>query len=275
MGEYLSDTISSVGKQTFENFEYIIVDDGSTDDSLHIAEHYALHDSRITVISQNNYGAAAARNAGIRKTRGKYLAFVDGDDVWHPALLKLLYNAIKDAPDECVGTFCWSIIVNKRGKPASARIEAPCGTYNLARMMRYVNPIGNGSALLLKKGALVKAGSFKVELASHLRHGDDAEMWLRMLSHEKNSFLQCVPKPLVYYRRRKNSYSDISKKSLAQFLVYLVSEFMHRCTVLEQAELYASMAGWALLCDEKKLASKWLSKSAEMNMSNFRKFQSA
>ena len=78
---FLSESLESVISQTLPDWECIIVNDGSTDNSLSIANDYALRDSRIKVISQENSGPSAARNHGVQECRGEYILFLDGDNV--------------------------------------------------------------------------------------------------------------------------------------------------------------------------------------------------
>lgn len=83
-GNYLHETIASVLNQTEENIELIIIDDGSTDDSFAVAQEYATRDTRISCLSQKNAGDSAARNAGMKHAKGKYVIFLDHDDVLEP-----------------------------------------------------------------------------------------------------------------------------------------------------------------------------------------------
>lgn len=93
---YLRRCIDSILSQTFENFEVILVNDGSTDKSGSICDEYADKDSRINVVHQCNQGQSVARNYGIQKARGEWIHFVDSDDIIHPQMLELLYNAVRD-----------------------------------------------------------------------------------------------------------------------------------------------------------------------------------
>lgn len=77
---YLAECIESIQKQTYKNLEIILIDDGSTDQSGEICEHYARNDRRIMVIHQKNNGVVAARKCGLKRARGRYIGFVDGDD---------------------------------------------------------------------------------------------------------------------------------------------------------------------------------------------------
>ncbi len=86
--KYLAETLDSALAQTYSHFEVMIVNDGSTDRTLEIAQEYAAKDDRIRVISQPNQGVSLTRNHGIRETTGELIAFLDGDDRWHPGKLK-------------------------------------------------------------------------------------------------------------------------------------------------------------------------------------------
>ena len=78
--KYLRTCLDSIVNQSYKNLEIILVDDGSTDDSVTICEEYATDDLRIKIIRQENQGVAAARNAGLRQAAGQYVGFVDSDD---------------------------------------------------------------------------------------------------------------------------------------------------------------------------------------------------
>lgn len=94
--KYLKKSLDSIINQTYKNFEIILINDGSTDDSLKICNEYLKVDSRISLINQNNAGAAAARNCGIRKATGDYLFFVDSDDYINEKCLEFLVEKIDE-----------------------------------------------------------------------------------------------------------------------------------------------------------------------------------
>ena len=93
--KYLKRCIESVLKQSYTNFELILVNDGSEDHSGEICEKYREQDKRIKVIHQNNKGQAAARNIGVKLAKGKWVHFVDSDDCIHPQMLEILLNMVK------------------------------------------------------------------------------------------------------------------------------------------------------------------------------------
>ena len=108
--EYINETIQSVINQTHENWELIIIDDCSKDNTVENINNY-LSDKRIVVIhNETNEGAALCRNKGLRKAKGRWIAFLDGDDVWLPQKLEKQINEI-----ECGSTeeMYWNILISQ------------------------------------------------------------------------------------------------------------------------------------------------------------------
>lgn len=93
--KYIGKCLDSILNQTYKNIEVVIVDDGSTDETLKICNEYIKKDGRIKVIHQKNQGVSAARNNGISKTTGKYIAFVDADDFVHESMYEKLMHSLK------------------------------------------------------------------------------------------------------------------------------------------------------------------------------------
>jgi glycosyltransferase involved in cell wall biosynthesis len=94
-GKYIAETIMSVVNQTYQKWEMIIVNDGSTDDSMVIVNECLAKDARLSLVTQKNAGSAAARNNGIRHARGQYIALLDADDVWEPNFLESQIDFLK------------------------------------------------------------------------------------------------------------------------------------------------------------------------------------
>ena len=90
--KYIADTLESILAQTFKDFEVVCVNDGSKDNTLKILEQYALKDNRIKVINQSNSGVSQARNNAFAHASGKYIYYMDSDDLIHPQLLEICYN---------------------------------------------------------------------------------------------------------------------------------------------------------------------------------------
>lgn len=113
--KYLEDAVESIRGQTFTEWELLIIDNNSTDSSLALIQAMALDDSRIVALQCIEPGAANARNVGIEKARGRYIAFLDCDDVWLPEKLQRQIHAMMS----CGAVFCWSSyrVINAVGKP--------------------------------------------------------------------------------------------------------------------------------------------------------------
>ena len=96
-------TLSTVINQTFKDFEVIIVNDGSTDNGVEVIKSN-FNDTRIRIINQENAGVSAARNRGVKEAQGDWIAFLDGDDEWHPKYLSIVRQTILENPN--AGMIC-------------------------------------------------------------------------------------------------------------------------------------------------------------------------
>ena len=92
---FVAQTLDSVLEQTYENWEAILVNDGSTDNSLDILQKYAQKDARFKIIDKKNGGVSAARNDGLKKAAGEYITFLDADDLWYPQFLEFMLQALQ------------------------------------------------------------------------------------------------------------------------------------------------------------------------------------
>ena len=121
--KYLEETVKSVQAQTYENWELFLIDDGSKDGSLKIAKKLAKSDKRINVISIDNSGAAFARNIGISKASGRYLCFIDADDLWMNDKLEKQVAFMKEK--DCAFSFTGYVFGDKNAKPTDKVVYIP------------------------------------------------------------------------------------------------------------------------------------------------------
>ncbi len=120
--EFIEDSIKSVLKQTFKNFEFIIVDDGSIDNSLKIIKSYQAIDSRIKIITQKNNGLAKSLNVGIKNSKGKYIARIDADDLCYECRLEKQYMFMEN--NHLVDLIGSSVdVINENGAITSQKIQ--------------------------------------------------------------------------------------------------------------------------------------------------------
>lgn len=114
VGEYINDAIMSIKNQTFRDFECIIVDDGSTDNCIKLIYPFIKDDKRFTIITQSNGGLSNARNNGYKKSYGKFVLFLDGDDKFSPHLLKRVHDRVAQSNAEIV-VYNYSILDSTTG----------------------------------------------------------------------------------------------------------------------------------------------------------------
>ncbi len=199
---YIEETIKSVINQSFNDFEVIIVDDGSTDDSLKLASHF--QDSKITIIKQKNQGASVARNKAIDAAKGKYIAPLDADDIWHKNHLSELKSLIHSFPD--AGLFCNNYEIKLQDNfIIKANFNFNYGTDHLeipdffdANIINYI-PSSSSTAFL--KSSFIELGTYDTSL----RTGQDLDLWIRFALKYKVVFNPTVT--MVYNNHDESSLS--------------------------------------------------------------------
>lgn len=202
---YVAAAISSVLKQTFADFELIIVDDGGSDASMEICRAFQEKDKRIRIVEQKNRGLAGARNTGIRNARGKYIALLDSDDLWYPGKLAVHIYHLRMNRDVGV-SYCPSELIDESGK-ALGMCQTPKLKNITVRDVFCRNPVGNGSAPVFRREALdaVKfADNRHGEMEFHwfdedFRFSEDIECWMRIACLSRWRF-EGVAAPLTKYR---------------------------------------------------------------------------
>jgi len=208
--DYIEKTIESVISQTYKDWEMIMVDDCSEDDSLTIAQRFASLDSRIKVFAlEENAGAAAARNHAIREASGRYIAFLDSDDRWLPHKLEAQLGFMQDR--DVAFSFSAYEKINELGNVvATVGVPDRVGYEDLLK----VCSIGCLTAMYDTE----KLGKVYMPL---IRKRQDLGLWLKILKNEPYAYgLQQV---LARYQLRKNSISA-NKLSAARYTWKLYRE---------------------------------------------------
>ncbi len=189
--------IDSVLAQNYRNFELIVVDDGSTDETAAVLAAYG---KTIHVIHQANGGLSNARNTGIRESQGEFVAFLDADDWWLPRKLERQIELMQAQP--ALG-FC----------STAARVENPqghlvniweCPHWQGALLVHLFNEnaavAGSGSGVLVKRHLLLQVGDFDESLQCL----EDIDMWMRLAAVAEYA---CIPEPLTVLLKRPDSMS--------------------------------------------------------------------
>jgi len=196
---YLEDTLQSVFAQTYPHIQVIAVDDGSQDRSVDILER---HSDRLVLIKQKNSGAAAARNRGVRVAKGKWIAFLDADDLWSP-------DKIQRQLDAC-GRCAWSYTdVIFMGGVNDGRKDSDLNKKYQGRVLEMLvcNNFISTSSVLIHRDVYLDAGGFSETLQSI----EDWELWIRLASVHEIAY---VDEPLVKYRVHSSSSSRNTRNTL-------------------------------------------------------------
>lgn len=229
----LGETLESVRAQTHAELEILVVDDGSTDGSVTLAERHAAEDARIRLIRQANAGVAAARNAGWRAAKSDLIAFVDSDDLWAPD--KIARQLARILADDAPGLVYSG---NARIDADSNEIERlPCADHEGSVLERLIvfNFIGNGSAVLVRRWVLEKTDGFESALYRARAQGcEDLLFYCRAAEHCR---FGAVPDHLVGYRILPDNMSSDSRRMLKSWLMVVEEIGGRHLDLIPQLEL--------------------------------------
>lgn len=192
------DCLNSLAVQSFHNWEAIIINDGSTDDTQKIAEEFCAKDSRFCLVNQPNGGLSAARNAGIIKATGNRLIFLDADDFFYPDCLQTVAQQSVGAGDHFLIQYGYSYI-NEEGTEILRNV-IPNNISSLLPKVLTAVP-GPCHTICISKKLIETIGYFDESLNSL----EDWDYWIR--AAKAGAELKIIPKPLAYYRYVKNSMS--------------------------------------------------------------------
>ena len=211
---FIGETIDSVLAQTYSNWEMIIVDDCSTDNTEEIVNNYSNSDKRIKYYKlDNNSGAAVSRTKAVELANGQYMAFLDSDDLWYPNKLEYQINYMKK--NNYAFTCTKYEQINEKSKLLDKVIMVvPKTNYN--RLLLDC-PVGNSTVMY----DVTKMGKFKVP---NIRKRNDDALWLQMLKKEK--YIYGIDEVLMKYRIRSNSISS-NKFKLIGYHWYLYRNIEH------------------------------------------------
>lgn len=194
--KYIRETIDCVKAQTYENWELLLVEDGSTDKSLHILETLEKQEARIRVIRQENSGAAKARNHGLLEAAGRFVAYLDADDLWSPEKLKkqLAFMTEKEA----AFSFTGYEFADEKGKGTGKIVRVP---ETICYKQALKNTTIFTSTVIFDTKKLAKEKLFMPIIKS-----EDTALWFRVLREGVTAY--GLNENLVRYRRPAKSLSS-------------------------------------------------------------------
>lgn len=225
---YISQSIESVLAQTYQNWELLITDDGSIDHSLDVIKEYCKKDNRIILAGFGKHqGTASARNVSIEAAKGRFVAFLDSDDLWYPEKLQKQIQFMLDN-DVAFSYTCYEII-DESGKPTNKVIK-DAGVVDYEKYLKNTI-IGCGTVVLDKE----KVGDFR---APNIRTSQDMALWLDIM---KRGF-RAYPLSEVLQKYRVTSNSATSNKVKAACDVWRVYRKIERLSMLKSMWCFSGYA---------------------------------
>ena len=216
-GIWIERTLQSAAQQNYPNLEILVIDDGSKDNTRMLAEAMAAVDNRFRVISIPNGGVANARNVGIREACGKYVAFLDADDLWHPDKIRLQVEAMQQLADGVLPAASYTLMrfIDVHDRVTGTGITIGASGYMLARHL-YFKFVGNGSSVLVRRDVAIELGGYDPSWAALGIGGcEDLDFELKVAARYP---IVCVPQLLVGYRSSPGNMSSHLLKMARGFL---------------------------------------------------------
>ncbi|MBB4526533.1 UNVERIFIED_ORG: glycosyltransferase involved in cell wall biosynthesis [Rhizobium sophorae] len=202
---YIERTLRSATRQTYRALEIIVIDDGSSDNTAKLIEQMALVDPRIRLLSTSNYGVAAARNTGIQASTGRFVAFLDADDLWHETKIEKQVNALNLLPQHWAAVYTLHYVIDHDDeiiRPGRANVARG---YIYARHLTF-KYVGNGSTLLVRRDVALEIGGFDTSYAAAGIGGcEDFDFELKLAAHY---CIEVIPERLVGYRQWAGNMSS-------------------------------------------------------------------
>lgn len=228
--QYLSDTIKSVLAQTFTDFELLIIDDGSIDNTAEIANHYCQLDNRVNLISQSNQGVSSARNQGIKLANGKYIAFLDSDDCWLPN--KLVRHLEHLNENSKVGVSFGKVeFLNTSGELTGYLSNSPLTAIESEYLLSE-NPTITTSNIVARQEVFEQVGGFDERIS----YSEDLE-WLLRLACKGTWEIEGINEILTQYRTSQSSLSSDLHK-MEQGWNFLINRVMTYAPYLVNQHYY-------------------------------------
>lgn len=253
--EFLAEAVDSVLAQTWSDFEIVIVDDGSTDDTRDVAARYGDH---VRYLYQQNEGPSSARNMGIKEAKGTYVAFLDSDDAWEPEKLRIQMDFMGEHPEITLVCTDSSLMGSRECRERKLRRDLMGNLFPVL----YSNSFIRTSTVLMLRECFRDVGYFD----ERYRSAEDYDVWLRVAKRYAIAYLN---QPLVRYRKHEDniSHDKITLRSNALSVLeahYDPKEIPARTYRIRMSNLHLYFGRAYMRLGDIKMARKAFAKSLRL-----------
>lgn len=246
---WLHEAIVSVLAQTFENFEFVLVDDGSTDETWNIIQSYCARDERIVAISKKNTGLPDSLNVGIAHAKGAWIARLDADDLCEPTRLEEQVNFVRNHP-EVVLLGTGFVEIDEQGRFIKKHLY-PSGHRKLVWHLEHLRRFFPHSSAFYRVDVVRQVGGYNSRIRRNVHlpaHAEDWRLWLELALRGK---IACLPKPYVRIRKHPNQVSldNNGRRQLWDATAATVCHFLRKAgcedpSVSASADEYIAFLNW-------------------------------
>lgn len=226
---WLAESIQSVLIQTFTDFEFLIVNDGSTDGSLEIIKHFAEQDSRLRVFDKPNTGLADSLNYGIERARGEWIARIDADDLGDLRRFEKQIALVR-ADKDLVLVGSGLKLIDQHGSEGKA-YEYPLQHSRLVKRLATCGSFFPHSSAMYRTNLAREVGGYR----ARIRRAEDHDLWLRL---SQRGFLGCIKEPLVLIRKHDDqiSHDEGGRRQIVDSYVAMICYWLRQSQYLDPVE---------------------------------------
>jgi glycosyltransferase involved in cell wall biosynthesis len=229
MAQFLGQAVESVLRQTHGDFQYVVIDDGSTDNSRDIVRPF-LTDGRVEYHYQSNQGQTVAKNAGLARATGEYVCFLDGDNYWEPGKLARQLEVFSMLPDTYGIVYTDQLYVDERGT-VTGRPTLATYSGRISDQLLFDNFVTFNTAMVRRR-CFEEMGPFDESLQRSI----DYELWLRFSTRYE---FQYIPEITCYYRRWSGQMSQDLRRRYA-VAMFIMDRFLEQNPKLVGADVVRS-----------------------------------
>lgn len=232
--KWLAEAIQSICKQSLSDFEFLIIDDGSQDQSLKIIRRFAEIDHRIRIVEKENTGLPDSLNLGLNLANGRWIARIDADDIASTQRLQKQYTAVKENPDlVLVGSY--QIEIDKDGKEINTHIYPNSHKKLVHNLLTHKKFFAHSSSFFCRQTA-IDVGGYRQRILK----AEDYDLWLRL---SRKGRILCIDEPLIKFRRHDEqiSFTDAGRRQLLDTRVALTAYWVVEFGGLDPVQLKDSI----------------------------------